>query len=132
VESVTPDGYLRQLRSATADLVGAIGGLSDADVRAPSPLPGWTRGHVLTHLARNAEGGTRLLEWARTGVPSYEYESVAARAAAIEQGAGRPATALVADVRSSADGFSAAADGMPTQAWQRTGAGPRDTKRTRP
>jgi maleylpyruvate isomerase len=76
-------------RSATADLVGAIGGLLDADVRAPSPLPGWTRGHVLTHLARNAEGGTRLLEWARTSVPSYEYESVAARAAAIEQGAGR-------------------------------------------
>ena len=118
--SLTPDGYLRQLRSATADLVGAIGGLSDADVRAPSPLPGWTRGHVLTHLARNAEGGTRLLEWARTGVPSYEYESVAARAAAIEQGAGRPAMALVADVPSSAEGFSAAADGMPTQAWQRT------------
>ena len=41
---------------------------------------------MLTHLARNADGGTRLLEWARTGVPSYEYESVAARAAAIEQG----------------------------------------------
>ena len=104
----------------TADLVDAIAGLSDADVRAPSPLPGWTRGHVLTHLARNAEGGTRQLEWARTGVPSYQYESLAARAAAIEQGAGRPAAALVADVRSSADGFFAAADRMPAQAWQRT------------
>ncbi len=75
---------------------------------------------MLTHLARNAEGGTRLLRWARTGVPSYEYESLAARAAAIEQGADRPAAALVADVRSSADGFFAAADGMPSQAWQRT------------
>ena len=75
---------------------------------------------MLTHLARNAEGGTRLLEWARTGVPGYEYESLEARAAAIEQGAGRPAAALVADIRSSADGFSAAADGMPAQAWQRT------------
>ncbi|MGH3422339.1 MAG: maleylpyruvate isomerase family mycothiol-dependent enzyme, partial [Streptosporangiaceae bacterium] len=63
---------------------------------------------------------TRLLEWARTGVPGYQYESLEARAAAIEQGAGRPAAALVADVRSSADGFSAAADGMPAQAWQRT------------
>ncbi len=117
---MTPGGYLLQLRPATADLADAIDGLSDEDVRAPSPLPGWTRGHVLTHLARNAEGGTRLLEWARTGVPSYEYESVAARAAAIEQGADRPAAALVADVRSSADGFFAAADGMPAQAWQRT------------
>lgn len=75
---------------------------------------------MLTHLARNADGGTRLLGWARTGVPSYEYESVAARAAAIEQGADRPATVLIADVRSSADGFFAAADGMPASAWQRT------------
>jgi maleylpyruvate isomerase len=120
VGPVTSDGYLLQLRSATADLLGAIAGLSDADVRAPSPLPGWTRGHVLTHLARNAEGGTRLLQWARTGVPGYEYESLAARAAAIEQGAGRPAAALAADVRGSADRFSAAAEGMPAQAWQRT------------
>jgi maleylpyruvate isomerase len=118
--SETPEEYLLQLQSATADLVGAIGGLSDADVRAPSPLPGWTRGHVLTHLARNAEGQTRLLNWARTGVPSYEYESVAARAAAIEQGADRPAAVLIEDVRGSADGFFAAADGMPAQAWQRT------------
>lgn len=47
-------------------------------------------------------------------MPSYEYESVAARAAAIEQGAGRSAAALVADVGGSADGFIAAADGMPT------------------
>lgn len=118
--SLTPDGYLLQLRSATAELIRAVGGLSDEDVRASSPLPGWTRGHVLTHLARNAEGGTRLLGWARTGVPSYEYESVAARAAAIEQGAGRPAAVLVADVSSSADGFFAAADGMPAHAWRRT------------
>ena len=120
MESVTPGGYLLQLQPATADLVRAIGGLSDEDIRAPSPLPGWTRGHVLTHLARNAEAGTRLLDWARTGVPGYEYQSVAARAAAIEQGAGRPAAALAADVRRTADGFSAAADGMPAQAWQRT------------
>lgn len=119
VASVPPDEHLLQLQHATADLVGAIVGLSDEEVRAPSLLPGWTRGHVLTHLARNAEGGTRLLKWARTGVPSYEYESVAARAAAIEQGAGRPAVALVADVRSSADGVFAAAEGMPAQAWRR-------------
>jgi maleylpyruvate isomerase len=120
VQPATPEEFLLQLRSATADLVTAIDGLSDADVRAPSPLPGWTRGHVLTHLARNAEGGTRQLTWARTGVPSYEYESVAARAAAIEEGAGRPAAVLIADVRACADGFFAAAEGMPAQAWRRT------------
>jgi maleylpyruvate isomerase len=119
MESATPEGYLLQLRAATADLIDAISGLSDMEVRAASPLPGWTRGHVLTHLARNAEGGTRQLEWARTRVPSYEYESLAARAAAIEQGADRSAVVLAADVRSTADGFFAAADKMTTQAWHR-------------
>ena len=105
---------------ATDDLLRDIDGLTDADVRAPSPLPGWTRGHVLTHLARNAEGSTRLLIWARTGVPSYEYESHQVRAAEIADGAGRPAKALIADVRDQAGAFFDAADGMPEQCWQRT------------
>jgi maleylpyruvate isomerase len=109
MEPLTAQPYLPLLRSATADLVHSIGGLSDADVRAPSRLPGWTRGHVLTHLARNADGGTRLLTWARTGIPGYEYESLAARAAEIEQGADRPAAVLAADVRGSADALFAAA-----------------------
>jgi uncharacterized protein (TIGR03083 family) len=90
---------LRDLAESTDGLVTAADGLSDADVRAPSLLPGWARGHVLSHLARNAEGGTRLLDGARAGVPGYEYLSVATRAAEIEQGAGRPAADLAADVR---------------------------------
>ncbi len=112
--------YLPQLRSATADLLRDIDSLSDTDVRAPSPLPGWTRAHVLTHIARNAEGSTRLLNWARTGVPSYEYESHEARAAEIADGAGRPARALIADVRGTAEAFFAEADAMPVESWQRT------------
>jgi hypothetical protein len=78
-----PRVYVERLNAATACLVEDIDGLGEDDVRGPSLLPGWTRGHVLTHLARNAEGGTRLLGWARTGIPSCEYESVTARAAAI-------------------------------------------------
>jgi len=75
---------------------------------------------VLTHIARNAEGSTRLLNWARTGVPSYEYESHEARAAEIAHGAGRPAHELIADVRGTADAFFAEADAMPAASWQRT------------
>jgi uncharacterized protein (TIGR03083 family) len=82
---------LSELNDATAalitNLVTNLDGLTDPEAQAPSLLPGWTRGHVLTHLARNAEGGTRLLTWARTGEPSYEYPSVAARAQAIADGA---------------------------------------------
>ena len=48
---------LDQLVLATGDLLGDIQDLSETSARAPSRLPGWSRGHVLTHLARNAEGG---------------------------------------------------------------------------
>lgn len=110
---------LADLRSATRVLLDEMAGLSDAAARQPSLLPGWSRGHVLTHLARNAEGSTRLLTWARTGVPGYEYESADARAAEIEAGAGRPAEVLIEDVRRTAAAIEEAATGMPPQAWRR-------------
>lgn len=113
------DQILADLISATDRLLENIDGLPDSAARAPSLLPGWSRGHVLTHLARNAEGGTRLLSWARTGVPSYEYQSMDARAAAIEAGSGRPARVLIDDVRRTAAAFAGAAADMPPEAWQR-------------
>ncbi|MEV4671630.1 maleylpyruvate isomerase family mycothiol-dependent enzyme [Actinomadura sp. NPDC049382] len=111
---------LAEITAATRDLLATAARLDDADVRAPSLLPGWTRGHVLTHVARNADGGTRLLTWARTGVESYEYPSLEARAAEIEAGADRPAATLLADVRQSADQFADAYARMPDEAWNRT------------
>lgn len=116
---ISPEEALRELTAATARLLAGLDGLSDARAAGPSLLPGWTRGHVLTHLARNAEGGTRLLGWARTGMPGYEYESLQARADDIEAGADRPAAILAQDVRQTADAFAAAATGMPAGAWRR-------------
>jgi DNA-binding CsgD family transcriptional regulator len=52
-------GFLRVLT-----LVAAAGRMTDAEAREPSLLPGWTRGHVLTHVARNADALTNLLSWA--------------------------------------------------------------------
>ena len=109
---------LEMLAESTASLMASAGLLTDEQARGPSLLPGWTRGHLLTHVARNAEGGTRLLGWARTGVPGYEYRSVAARAAAIEEGAGRPAAVLAGDVRATAAAFAAAAAAVPPGAWE--------------
>ena len=63
----------------------AIAPLDDADMRAPSILPGWTRGHVVAHVAHNSEGLTRLARWARTGVETPMYPSREARDAQIEQ-----------------------------------------------
>ena len=79
---------------------GAPRSLDAADVRLPSLLPGWTVGHVLTHVARNADSFVRMLEGVERGEIVDQYEGgVGARAADIEAGAGRPAGELVHDVR---------------------------------
>ncbi|MFM8776484.1 MAG: maleylpyruvate isomerase N-terminal domain-containing protein, partial [Actinomycetota bacterium] len=36
-------------------LLTALGSLTDDQCREDSLLPNWSRGHVLTHLARNAD-----------------------------------------------------------------------------
>src|SRR5215467_6634543 len=108
---------LDRLAAANDRLLATTTGLSDARAREPSRLPGWTRGHVLTHIARNADGMVNLLTWARTGTQTPMYASAESRAADIEAGAGRPAADLSADLRSSAVAFAAAAAAMPGDAW---------------
>ena len=100
-----PDELLEAVRTSTAALVTALqdGSWSDADVRAPSLLPGWSRGHVLTHIARNADGIAVTLEGALRGedVPRYPH-GMAGRNADIEDGSGRSPEALIEDVGTSA------------------------------
>ena len=52
---------------ATQRLLGTARLMTDEDVRQPSLLPGWTRGHVLAHLARNADALRNVLIGARAG-----------------------------------------------------------------
>lgn len=108
----------QQVDSATTRLAGTVSGLADRDVRQPSALAGWTRGHLLTHIARNADGLRNLLVWARTGVEIPQYRSTEARAAGIEAGAGRNAAEFLADLQDSAAAFSAEAATLTRQAWQ--------------
>lgn len=114
-----PARFLDRITAATDCLLKAAAGLSDTDARGPSLLPGWSRGHVLTHLARNADGGRHLLTWARTGVETPEYPSMAARAEQIEAGSGRGPHALLADLRDSSAAFADEYSRMPAEAWQR-------------
>jgi maleylpyruvate isomerase len=99
-EQILPD--LEVLDAATARLAGTCALVDDATARRASLLPGWSVGHVLTHIARNADGMLNLVTWAVTGVPTTMYASADARNADIEEGAGRPAAVLVADVLDSA------------------------------
>ncbi|MBQ1095835.1 maleylpyruvate isomerase family mycothiol-dependent enzyme [Streptomyces sp. b94] len=87
---------LASVRDATERLLTAVGKLDDASVTESSRLPGWTRGHVLAHLARNADALVNVFE----GRPMYV--SGEARDADIERDAPRPLDAQLADVRESA------------------------------
>jgi maleylpyruvate isomerase len=108
---------LDRLAAATGRLLATATALSDAQACEPSLLPGWTRGHVLSHIARNADGMINLLNWAQTGTEIPMYASAESRTADIEAGAGRPAADLTADVRESAARFAAEAAAMPGDAW---------------
>ncbi len=70
-----PGRLLARIQAATGRLAVTAGTLTDAQTREPSLLPGWSRGHVLTHIARNADGLGNLLVWARTGVETPQYPS---------------------------------------------------------
>ncbi|MGW0189779.1 maleylpyruvate isomerase family mycothiol-dependent enzyme [Streptomyces sp. NPDC003362] len=103
---------LVSVREATERLLTAAAKLDNATVTEPSRLPGWTRGHVLAHLARNADALVNVLE----GRPMYV--SGEARNADIERDAPRALDVQLADVRASAERF------------QETGAAPADWSRT--
>jgi len=103
---------LASVRDATDRLLTAAAKLDNASVAGPSRLPGWTRGHLLAHLARNADALANVLE----GRPMYA--SGEARDAEIERDAPRPLDVQLTDLRDSAARF------------QETGAAPADWSRT--
>jgi len=105
---------LAGVRASTTDLFEWLNALdwAAADVAAPSLCTGWTRGHVLTHLARNADGIAATLAGALRGEIVERYpDGWDARNAAIDAGSGRSFASLASDVGDSAqrleDAFAA-------------------------
>ncbi|GGR03726.1 maleylpyruvate isomerase [Streptomyces cinereoruber] len=116
--SVAPAALLPLLRTSVERLHASAAALTDDDVGAPSLLPGWTRAHVLTHIARSADSRTRLLTAARTGADLAQYDDEAQREREIEEGAGRPAAELAADLRGALGGFLTTAAEHPDTEWE--------------
>jgi maleylpyruvate isomerase len=87
---------LAAAREATTRLLSLVE--RTADLAAPSLLPGWTRAHVVAHLAGNARSHVRLLD----GLPQYEGGAVG-RAADIAALAADPPAAVDALHASAAD-----------------------------
>lgn len=58
---------IQEVRSAVARLNGVLAALDQARVRAPSGLPGWSRGHVMIHLANFSQAMTRQVDESLAG-----------------------------------------------------------------
>ena len=98
-------------------VAGRLDALSDDELAEPSGLPGWSRAHVVAHLARNADALVNLLTWARTGVETPMYPSREVRDAEIATTAVQPPAELRADYAEACARFAAAVDTLPAEAW---------------
>jgi uncharacterized Actinobacterial protein TIGR03083 len=113
----TPADTLAWAGDGAAHLRGLMTRMGDDAFTAPSALPGWTRAHLLSHIARNADAMINLLTWARTGTPTPAYASVEQRNADIEAGAKRSPAAIRDDVIESSDRLAQVVRDMPEAAW---------------
>lgn len=114
-----PRRWIEGCLDAQASLDGAIRDLDDATAGSPSQLPGWSVGHVLTHIARNADSVVWRLEGAAVGELRDQYPGgLEQRRDEIEAGAGRPAGELVADVRDTSAAVARIVAELPQEAWE--------------
>src|SRR6266487_233065 len=114
-------GQLARVGAATDRLLATAAALSDAQAREPSLLPVWSRGHVLTHIARNADGLANLLRWAGTGRETPMYASAASRTADIAAGyrpADWPADFVADALPRVADSFAGRQDAPSCLVWE--------------
>jgi maleylpyruvate isomerase len=107
-----------QIDQATQRLLDAARVINAQDLREPSLLPGWTRAHVLAHLARGADAMRNLLVGVRSGQDRPAYASAEAREAGIESGAAMKTSELMVYLADSAMAFRAIARGLPDDGWQ--------------
>ena len=109
----TLEASLAWMADGTTLFAKAIGELD-----GPSLLPGWTRKHVVAHLAANADALGNLVHWAKTGEETPMYTSPEQRNADIEAGAQLPADRVVAWFEESAQMLANAMAEVTDEQWQ--------------
>ena len=103
---------------ATQRLIDEARLMSEPELRAPSLLPGWSRAHVVAHLARGAEAMRGLLVGARAGQDRPAYASREARAAGIDASAAAGPRELTDDLAATAMALRTIMRQLPDRAWQ--------------
>jgi maleylpyruvate isomerase len=87
---------ISRMRRESNMMMATVTSLADDELRKPTKCEGWTRAHVIAHLARDADAMTNLATWAVTGQETPAYESREQRDADIHATAERPAAELTA------------------------------------
>ncbi|MGJ6981090.1 maleylpyruvate isomerase family mycothiol-dependent enzyme [Aestuariimicrobium soli] len=115
-EAFSIGGSIADVRPRKAEMTQRLLGetirLSEKQWQEPSLLPGWTRAHVATHIARNADGMARSLDALVKGRPQRMYTSEADRQSAIERGSQRSGLDLQIDLDTSAGNLNRVFDAL--------------------
>jgi maleylpyruvate isomerase len=117
MEDLEPQAEFELLPDATQRLVRTVDGLDDEALGAPSGLPDWTRGHVVAHLALNAEALAGVLEGVISGTPTTMYASDEARDSDIADLAAAKRTVLRDRFMAGTTRLTDAVDGFPDEHW---------------
>lgn len=115
----TPDDSRRWAADGTTVFLEAASLLTSAGYGAATALPGWTRRHLVAHVAANADALGNLVQWAATGQRTPMYATPEERSLGIERGSRLSAGELTHWLRTSAIRLHEAWDGLSAEQWSR-------------
>jgi len=108
----------RQWMQLGADLLNnAIANFDERDLAVDTQLPGWTRKHLIAHLAASGDALGNLVHWAATGEVTPMYSSPEARAADIEIGSRKAGSELALWFDESTSRLDAAMSALTAEQW---------------
>lgn len=123
-DATSVDSIMADVAARTFEVIVRAELVADAEVAGPSRLPGWTRGHVLAHLADNAEAFAAVLGRARDAEDAgLMYASRESRDQSIEAGADRSGADHVTRLLASAHRMTAAWRDLPADRLDATVSG---------
>lgn len=110
--------------SATQQLLGDTITISDADWTTPTALSGWTRAHVATHLARNADVIREVVSAAVSGRPAPIPLGPVQEMRMLEAGSRRSSLDLQIDLDTSFSRLNVTFDQLTPEQWDATVSSP--------
>ncbi|HST85223.1 MAG TPA: maleylpyruvate isomerase N-terminal domain-containing protein [Kineosporiaceae bacterium] len=117
-----PVDTIAACRTSHRVLLAGLGPLSDDDVRVPSLLPGYSRGHVVTHIANKTKAHVVLLGGPAAGeVRQLHPDGYDPDLAADLAATGRPAAELRSDLAQCFELLEATWDALDETHWDRQG-----------